>query len=147
MQFPSERDAKQFLVDKIAQEAICQGTPLPDVERRLLMFSEQDPGSEKGIPDDVLFDTDLDWEARMAGMLRLAYEKDKDNPDERQKYADAMLTLKDSDHYILVMANQVFSKRGREKAASGSLRDQVLLFVAGVVVAAALVALAMWKSR
>ncbi len=109
MQFSTEREAKEFLADKIYQESGLEGAPLSDVERRLLLFSEQDPGSEKGIPDDVLYDTDFDWEARMTALLRQAWQRDKADPTERQKYLDAMDRLKSSDHYIQVIAGPVFS--------------------------------------
>lgn len=48
MPFATEREAKQFLADKIYQQSQSAGEPLSDVDRRLLLFSEQDPGSEEG---------------------------------------------------------------------------------------------------
>ncbi len=108
MQFSTEREAKEFLADKISQESGLEGAPLSDVERRLLLFSEQDPGSEQGIPEDMLYDTDFDWEARMTALLRQAWQRDKADPAERQKYLDAMERLKSSDHYIQVIAGPVF---------------------------------------
>jgi hypothetical protein len=109
MQSWSEREARQFLVDKICHESEGEGAPLSDLERRLLMFSVAEPGTAKGIPDEVLNDIDPDWEARMTALLHNAYDRDRDDPEQRQGYLDAMLRLKDSDHYILAIAEQVFS--------------------------------------
>lgn len=107
--FASEREAKQFLADKIYQQSQSTGEPLSDVDRRLLLFSEQDPGSEEGIPDDVLYaDTDRDWERRMTELLRQAWQRDKENPAERQQYLAAMERLKAGDHYIQIIAGPVF---------------------------------------
>src|SRR5215469_18769204 len=110
MPFASEREAKQFLAGKIYQQSQSAGEPLSDVDRRLLLFSEQDPGSEEGIPEDVLDDTDLDWEGRMTELLREAWLRDKKNPAERQQYFDAIERLKAGDHYIQVIAGPVFSR-------------------------------------
>src|SRR5581483_5878481 len=98
MPFATQREAKQFLADKIYQQSQSAGEPISDVDRRLLLFSEQDPGSEEGIPEDMLYDTDLDWERRMTELLRQAWQRDKKNPAERQQYLDAMERLKSGDH-------------------------------------------------
>src|SRR4029077_20378787 len=103
-----EREAKQFLADKICQQSGIDGPLLSDVDRRLLLFSEEDPGSEEGIPEDVLNDVDPEWEARMTALLRQAWRRDKDDPTERQKYLDALDRMKDRDHYIQVIAGPVF---------------------------------------
>ena len=109
MPFASEREAKQFLADKIYQESQVQGSPISDVDRRLLIFSEQDPGSEGGIPEDVLYaDPDPGWERRMTELLQQAWQRDKANPTERQLYLDAMDRLKGGDHYIQIIAGPVF---------------------------------------
>lgn len=110
MPFATERQAKQFLADKIYQQSQLAGAPISDVDRRLLLFSEQDPGSEKGIPEDMLSDLDLEWEQRMTDLLRQAWRRDKENPAERQLYLDAMERMKASDHYIQVIADPVFGR-------------------------------------
>ena len=43
--FPSQSEAKQFLVELIAREALRKGAALADVERRLLLFSVDEPES------------------------------------------------------------------------------------------------------
>ena len=39
-QFPSPREAKEFLVDRIVAEAQREGVSLSDIEREMLYFSE-----------------------------------------------------------------------------------------------------------
>lgn len=142
----SEREAKQFLVDKICYESEREGTPLTDVERRLLIFSVAEPGTAKGIPDEVLNDIDPDWEARMTALLHNAYDRDRDDPERRQGYLDAMLRLKDSDHYILAIAEQVFSKPGRAPAVGTSILKLALSVAVGVIVLIAIAFLTVWKA-
>ena len=38
--FPSAREAKEFLVARIVEEARREGVPLSEVERKMLYFSE-----------------------------------------------------------------------------------------------------------
>jgi hypothetical protein len=147
VQFFSERDAKQFLADKIFEESQRQGTPLSDVDRRLLLFSEQDPGSEKSIPAGILNDVDLDWEFQIVALLKAAYGKDKDNPKERQNYLDAMARLKGGDHYILVMADQVFPGSASQAAAPTLFKGNLTRYVVGGIIALiAIIALVLWKA-
>jgi len=146
MTFSSQLDAKQFLVNKIVSEAAFQGVPLPDVERGLLLFSEQEPGSDAGIPDDVLQDIDLEYEKKITNLLKAAYKRDRDNPEMREQYEDAMRELDGSDHYILVMAAPALrslSMAFPALHASSRSRDLFIYFVIGLAVVAGIVAYAM----
>jgi len=100
MPFATDSEARQFLADKILQESQLQGASISDVERRLLMFSVDDPASAEGIPNDELYDPNPNWERRMTKLLRDAWQRDRDNPGEHQLYRDAMERLKGGDHYI-----------------------------------------------
>jgi hypothetical protein len=112
MPFSNQLDAKQFLVDKIVSQVQIQGVPLSDIDRRMLLFSVDEPESAIGIPLEVLEDVSQVYEAKIIKLLKSAYKQDSDNPEERQKYRDAMRTLKGSDHYILVMASAALPKNG-----------------------------------
>ncbi|HLJ86258.1 MAG TPA: hypothetical protein VKZ53_05510 [Candidatus Angelobacter sp.] len=118
----SSREAKQFLVDKVVAEASVRGVTLSEDEKRLLLFSEEDPGSEKGLSSEALYDDNPGYETKIVGLLRSAYRREKRNPVERQKYKDALLKLKEGDHYILVMAEPAL-------AEGKSVRD-LLIYVA-----------------
>lgn len=150
MPFSTEREAKQFLADKIYQESEIQNAPLSEIDRRLLRFSEQDPGSEKGIPEDVLYGVDYAWETRMTALLKQAWQRDKENPLERQNYLDAMDRLKGSGHYIQVIAGPVFDRFGFSSASAFpqiSVQKILLWAALGVVVFFAIALLMIAVSR
>ncbi len=65
MPFSSQREAKRFLVGKIAREAEIEGNPLTESEKRLLLFSEEEPDTVTGLAEDSGADFDLKYEKRM----------------------------------------------------------------------------------
>ena len=131
-------DAKKFLASKIVSEANLQGMPLSDGERRLLLFSEQDPESPTNIPDELLEGIDYEYEKKITCLLKAAYQRDRDIPQELEQYQDAMQKLKGSDHYILVMAEPALSQRHEA-------RDIVIYIAIGLAVVGAAIAFAMWN--
>jgi hypothetical protein len=136
-------EAKKFLAEKITLEAAMEETPLSDGEQKLLLFSEQDPESPtpEDIPDDLLYGDNKEYEQRVTRLLRAAYKRDKDNRLEWERYADAMRTLKDSDHYILVMAVPALAP---QRGSSHVARDLYVVIALAIVVAITL--LAMWRA-
>jgi len=148
MPFSSQREAKQFLVSKIIAEAAYQVAPLSDVERQLLLFTEQEPESMKGLPEEVLQDVDVEYEEKITALLRAAYKRDRDNPQEREQYTDAMRELEKGDHYILVMANAALPRSHIASAAlppPHTVRDLLLYVAIALGVVAAVIAFAMWR--
>ena len=107
MLFTSQREAKQFLTNKIISQASREGSPLSDIDQRMLLFSEQEPETVEGFPEDVLGNIDQDYEKNITGLLKAAYVRDKKIPGEGQKYQDAYRKLNEGDHYILIMAAPV----------------------------------------
>jgi hypothetical protein len=89
MPFCSQREAKQFLAAKIIDEAAREGSPLSDTDQRMLFFSEQEPDTLEGIPEDVLCDVDEDYEANVTRLLRNTYSRDKHDPGLKQTYKEA----------------------------------------------------------
>ena len=138
MTFSSQMEAKKFLASKIVSEANLQGMLLSDGEQKLLLFSEQDPESPKDIPDELLEGIDHEYEKKITGLLTAVYQRDRVNPQERERYQNAMQKLKGSDHYILVMAVPVLTERH-------AARDMVIYVVIALVVIAAAIAFAVWK--
>lgn len=106
MTFASHMEAKKFLAGKITLQAEMEGSPLSEGEQNLLLFSEEDSESPAAaeIPDDLLYGDNEEYEEKVTRLLRAAYRRDQENPLERERYGDAMQTLRESDHYILVMA-------------------------------------------
>ncbi len=143
MTFSSQLEAKRFLAAKITSEAEREGAALSDVDKRMLLFSEQEPESTVGFPDGFLDDIDEEYERRVTSLLKAAYTRDRDNPLERQQYEDAMKALDGSDHYILVMAEAALPRsakiRGLAAAAlAGSSKSLTLMYIligVGLVVA------------
>lgn len=138
MTFSSQMEAKKFLASKIVSEANLQGMLLSDGEQKLLLFSEQDPESPKDIPDELLEGIDHEYEKKITGLLTAVYQRDRVNPQERERYQNAMQKLKGSDHYILVMAVPVLTERH-------AARDMVIYVVIALVMIAAAIAFAVWK--
>jgi hypothetical protein len=145
MTFSSPMDAKKFLAGKIAAEAANRGMHLSEGEQKLLLFSEQDPESPVDIPEELLEGVDEEYERKITSLLKSAYERDRENPLERQRYEDAMKTLDGSDHYILVMADValpgVAKTRNIDGGQPGSHKRLILIYVLiGVGVLIAIVA-------
>ncbi len=140
MMFSSEREALRFLAKKVVSQAAYEGAPLTDVEQRLLMFNETDPECPR-IPDDVLSNEDLEYEAKVTRVLRAAYLRDREtNPEESSRYHVAMEGLKESDAYLPVMAEQAL-----KQATKG--RDLLKFAVIVLLVTIAVFAFAFWRAQ
>ena len=64
MRFSSVREAKEWVIAAIVQEAATQGVPLSETERRMLRVA------------DVEEDVDVDaYETRIAGLIRAARKR------------------------------------------------------------------------
>jgi len=113
-QFATCRDAKEFLVARILDEAQREGVPLSDVERKMLYFTE----SGWTLPDissvSAQFDNEYDqnqYENKIAGLIRNAAKHDrKESRDEYDAWWSAIRFLKKEDHYLLVMVGIVIRK-------------------------------------
>jgi len=110
MTFATAGEARHFLVEKIAGRATAEGSPLSESDRRMLDFSEAELQPE---PDSAVcgpcFDPDdfeEEFEARMAGLLRQAYELDAADANVRQMYWEAVATLARGDHYVSWIAGR-----------------------------------------
>jgi hypothetical protein len=108
--FATARDAKEFLVGRIAREAQSRGIPLSEVERKMLYFSE----TGWTLPDiaevTATFDREYDpaeFEAKIAGLIRHLRATDgKGNQDDPDAWKEAVRKIRNEDHYLLVMIDQ-----------------------------------------
>ncbi len=103
---PAE-SAKQLLISKVLRQADSEGVSLSDLEKRMLNFSEGSV-SAAGIQAVENFDSEYDtdaYEAKIARLLRLAYEHDAKLGREHE-WQDALRALRSEDWYILVMVQQ-----------------------------------------
>jgi hypothetical protein len=105
--FPTERDAKEFLVSEIVREAESQGRPLTEIERQMLYFSETgwspDGTAEAAAEFDRLKDS-AKYERKIAALIRGARKRAP--KDDALAWSDAIKRLSVGDHYLLVMVDQ-----------------------------------------
>ena len=128
--FHGAREAKEFLVSKIVEEAQLEGITLSEVERKMLYFSETDwtlPDIDAASDEfDRTYDQD-DYEVKIAGLVKRSYKRIlKGSGDEYDKWWTAIHVLERQDHFILVMIRQ---------AALRPRGDQLKLFGTAIVVA------------
>jgi hypothetical protein len=140
MMFPSQLDAKQFLVNKVTFEANSQDVKLPYVEQRMLDLNLADPESAAGIPIDLLQDKEQAFEAKIAGLLRSAYARASDNPSEQETIREAVRTLTGSTYYIVVPASTALQPQ------PGGI-SFLILIVISLAFAGAAIAWAILKGR
>jgi hypothetical protein len=106
MEFTSD-SAKQFLLSKLAEQAMHNGVVLDEIEERMFLFSES-----SGSPDfeaQEKFDQDYDsktYESKIAGLLRRSYARDKKTGDGKASWKAALRALSREDFYGLVMVDQ-----------------------------------------
>jgi len=108
--FASAREAKEFLVARIAEEAQREGSPLSEVERKMLYFTE----TAWTLPDIMevndQFDREYDaaeYEKKIADLIRNARKRArKEGRPEFDAWSEAIRILRKEDHYLLVMDRQ-----------------------------------------
>jgi hypothetical protein len=100
------REAKDFLVRQTEIQATIDGIPFSDQEKKLMYFTESQESEEEG-PEDFaegVDDVNYDYEAKIYAFLHHAYSRiKKENPEERHLWDEAIRTLRQGDHYILVL--------------------------------------------
>jgi len=84
----------------------------------------------------------VEYEEKMIRLLSAAYKRDKENPLERERYKDAMQTLKDSDHYILVMAVPALAP---PRGSTHVTRDLFIYVVIALAIVIAITLFAIWR--
>jgi len=105
--FHSGREAKEFLISQIVEEAQREDTPLSEVERKMLYFTE----SGWTLPDIMKVNEDFDreydqdeYEHKIAKLVTKADERIRNGVrDDYDKWWAAIRFLEREDHYILVM--------------------------------------------
>jgi hypothetical protein len=109
-QFSSAREAKEFLVSRIVEEAQREGVPLSEVERKMLYFTETGWTLPNILDVSDEFDRDYDqdeYEKKIASLIKNAVkQKRKSNPVDYASWQDAIGLLNTEDHYILAMVQR-----------------------------------------
>ncbi len=114
--FHTVREAKDFFISRIVEQANREHHPLSDVEKRMLSFTETAPEASPGLMETVAeFEPahdDAKYEQKIAGLLNRAYRADLDRArqtregDPRLIYGQALGLLRTEDHYITIMVEQ-----------------------------------------
>jgi hypothetical protein len=131
--FHSGREAKEFLISKIVEEAQQEKVTLSEVERKMLYFTE----SGWTLPDILKFSEDFDreydqaeYERKIAKIVGKADKRiHKSSGDDYDRWWAAIRVLQGGDHYISGMIRLAgLRPRG----------DQLRLFVTGLAIATCL---------
>src|SRR5450432_3243833 len=105
--FHSGREAKEFLISQIVEEAQRENIPLSDIERKMLYFTE----SGWTLPDIMKVNEDFDqeyeqsrYEQKIAKLVTKADRRISEGPrDDYGRWWIAIRFLEREDHYISVM--------------------------------------------
>jgi hypothetical protein len=131
------KQAKDFLVQQTAEQAVLENIPLSDIEKKMMYFTESDATScdnPVGLNDEfeAQYDT-AEYEAKISGLLHHAFTRLKvEDPNRARDWDQSIRTLRKGDHYILVM--------WRVKPPSEHpVRDYFKLLGAGLLVAVVIV--------
>ena len=147
-----ELEAKDFLVQKTAEQAALENIPFSDLEKRMMYFTESGEMREDAIALNDTFEVEHDdeeYEAKISRLLRHAYKRlRKENPQDARTWDQAVHTLRQGDHYLLVLWGEKF----REPR---SPYDSLKLLLAGVILAATMMTMIFlgerygirWKSK
>lgn len=142
-------DAKQFLIDRVIEEAELEQVSLSEVERKMLYFTEVQPSLPDIYEINAEFERNYDadeYEDKIADFLKSARDRDsRTSPDREQEWKDALSALNKEDHYILVMVGQAF-RAGSAAGGGNRLRDLLIYVAIGVGLVLALFLASMWRS-
>ena len=124
--FGTIREAKYYLAARIAEEAELEGTPLTEVERKMLYFTE----TGWTLPDmkavSAEFDRDSDqdeYERRISALGVKCLERDGEKSDrEREDWDLALERLSRGDHYLSVLVGASAPTRTPETWVKHSLK-------------------------
>ncbi len=105
------RDAKEFLIGQIVDQAKRQGVALSDVERKMLYFSE----TGWTLPDieevNLAFERKIDqpeYERKLGELARSASDRlRRENKPGSEGWADAVKLLRKEGHYLLVIVDSI----------------------------------------
>lgn len=101
------QEAKDFLVQQTAQQAQLENTPLSDLEKRMMYFTESEDAVEDPIALNDEFEAQYDmdeYETKISSLLGRAHKRIKqENPSAAQLWSEAVKCLRKGDHYLLVL--------------------------------------------
>lgn len=114
------KSSKQFVIDRILDQARIEGVPLTDIEIRMLKFTEATSGS-KDLEAAEIFEreyNDEEYEEKIAKLIRHAYDREK-QWGKQENWDDALVRLAGRDLYLNVM----IARSGVGNDSTGVLGD------------------------
>jgi hypothetical protein len=128
------QEAKDFLVQQTAKQALLDGIPLSDLEKRMMYFTESEDAVEDPIALNAEFDSQFDapeYETKVGELLHHAYARlKKEKSPLVQNWREALACLGKGDHYLSVLwGYEPDNLKGRPRF------DQLKLFGAGLAIA------------
>ena len=103
----TERQAKEYLVERIVSESRREQVPLSEVERQMLYFTESGWTLPNILEVNAEFERDYDndeYEQKIAGLVRAIEKQNRTaTGDEQSNWDDAVVKLSEGDHYLLVL--------------------------------------------
>jgi len=141
-EFESIREAKDYIAGRIAIEAIRQGSPLTELERKMLYFSE----TGWTLPDMAEVSAEFDrgcsqdeYERKIGGLVGGIHARhDVGSRHESETWDAAVRKLSQEDHYLLVL---VGAARSGGRRSTGPRTGPVPIWMIALGFAAALAAL------
>ena len=134
--FSSGREAKEYLIARIVAEADRTGILLSETERKMMYFTE----TAWTLPDisevSEAFDRKYDQPTYEAKIGRLVQEAEQraNQTNELKVWKDAVRTLKQEDHYLLVLL------AAQPGSPSSPLMDRVKLVGTALLICALILA-------
>ena len=133
MKFSTEREAKEYLIGRIVDEAKREGVPPSDIERKMLYFSETGWTLPDMMEVNSEFELEYDntqYEQKILG-LASAIERHSETAggEGRTVWDGAVEKLSQGDHYLLVLINPRLAGTTPERPA-GDIRRLVLTALA-----------------
>ncbi len=105
--FATGREAKEYLVGRIVEEARREDIPLSEIETKMLYFSETAWTLPNMLEVNRTFESEYDdgeYERKIAGLVRgLRTEASERNTNELVAWDEAVRILSSEDHYLLVL--------------------------------------------
>jgi hypothetical protein len=99
-------EAAQLVVQKIVCQALQNGVPLSEVERKMLLFSETSPTLPDIAEVNETFDHNydrLEYENKIANLIRDLRSAERQNPEENRSWNKIIRSLQGKDYYFMVM--------------------------------------------
>ena len=131
-------DAKQFLASRIVDQALLEGVPFSEIERKMLFFSEKHPSLPDMDKVTVEFDQTyerFEYEQKVSSLLCDVYRRDRRDSALARQWRDARRSLRWEDHYIKIMLKRGLTSANRK-------RDFLIYVLIGIIVVIVLVAYA-----